>query len=155
MFMRHILVPIDFSPRSRPALEYAFRLAELTGAAVDVIHVVAPPSEVRVAVDAYLGRPLPQASTVSLVDARDRLQETVDQCERRGIVPSLRVEVGEPAATIVRLACETPADVVLIATRGHRGVAEVLLGSVAHRVITTASCPVLTFGEQASRSSAR
>jgi nucleotide-binding universal stress UspA family protein len=66
-------------------------------------------------------------------------------------VPCLHVEVGDPAATVVRLAAELPADLVVVATRGHRGAAELLLGSVAHRIITTARCPVVTLGEHAGR----
>jgi nucleotide-binding universal stress UspA family protein len=151
VLIRRVLCPIDFSPRSRPALEYAIRLAELAGAAIDVLHVVPPPSEARVAVDAYLGRPLPQPSRLALDDARGRLSDAMSSCDRRGLVPALHVEVGEAAATIVRMAHELPADLVVIATRGHRGAAELLLGSVAHRVITTADCPVVVLGKQILR----
>jgi universal stress protein A len=151
MFIRHILVPVDFSPRSRPALDYAFGLAELSGATVEVLHVVPAPSEARVAVDAYLGRPLPEVPELALLEARDRLRDTLETCQRRGVVPSLQVEVGDAAATIVRMASERAADVVVLATRGHRGAAELILGSVAQRVIATAACPIVTLGEHAIR----
>jgi nucleotide-binding universal stress UspA family protein len=154
MFIRHILVPVDFSPRSLPALDYAFGVAELSGATVHVLHVVPAPSEIRVAVDAYLDRPLPHASPLSILDAREQLRETLDTCQRRGIVPYLAVEVGDPAAAIVRMAGESSSDLIILGTRGHRGAAELILGSVAHRVITTAPCPVVTLGEHAIRARA-
>jgi nucleotide-binding universal stress UspA family protein len=151
MLIRRILVPIDFSDRDRPALDYAFRLAELAGAAVEVLHVVPGPGMTRAAVEVYLGRPLSHASPHDIALARTRLGELVDGCARRGIAPTLTVESGDAASAIVRRAAEAPADLILLGTRGHRGAAELLLGSVAHKVITTAGCPVVTLGDGAMR----
>lgn len=149
--MRRILVPVDFSERSRPVLDYAFQMAQLTGAELDVAHVVPGPGKARSAFDAYFGRPMPHAAPADVMDARDRLHELIDGCCRRSIVPRLIIESGDAASAIVRLAAELPADLVVLGTRGHRGLAELLLGSVAHKVITNAGCPVVTIGEGASR----
>jgi universal stress protein A len=146
MLMRRVLVPVDFSPRSRAALDYAFRLAELAQAEVEVLHVVPAPGQTRAAVDVMLGRAIPHASPLEVFDARQRLQELIAGCDRRGLVPRLRVEAGDAAATIVRVGAELPADAIVIGTRGHRGLSELFLGSVAHRVITCATCPVVTLG---------
>jgi universal stress protein A len=155
MFIRRVLVPVDFSPRSQPSLDYAFWLAELAGAEVDVLHVVPSPGEIRVRVDAYLGRPLPHASPLTVALARESLHELIATCQRRGIVPSLHVEEGDPAAVVVRFAAEAPSDLVVIGTRGHRGLGEMLLGSVAHKIITCARCPVMTFTNEAAHEIAR
>lgn len=149
--MRRLLVPVDFSERSRPQLDYAFALAELTHVEVDVLHVIAGPSTTRAAVDAFVGRPLPHVSRLDESTAYQQLGELVDGCHRSGIVPQVLVEAGDVATAIVRVAAEAPADLVVLSTRGHRGVAELLLGSVAHAVITTAGCPVVTIGEAARR----
>jgi nucleotide-binding universal stress UspA family protein len=154
MFIRRVLVPVAFSPRARAALDYGCRLAELTDATVDALHVVPPPNAARVALDAYLGRPIPHASTLDVLLAHERLHDLMGACERRGIVPVLHVEAGDVAATIVRVAVELPADVVVMTTRGPGGVAERLLGTVAHRVITCAPCPVVTLAGDAVRTSA-
>ncbi len=151
MMMRRLLVPVDFSERSRAQLDYAFALAELTKLDVDVLHVIAGPSPTRAAVDAYVGRPMPHVSRLDESTAYQELGDLVDICLRRGIVPRLLVEAGDVASAIVRVAAEAPADLIVLATRGHRGVAELLLGSVAHAVITTAGCPVVTLGEAATR----
>ena len=45
---------------------------------------------------------------------------------------------------LVEAAKERAADLVILGTHGRRGVSRLLTGSVASRVISTASCPVLT-----------
>jgi nucleotide-binding universal stress UspA family protein len=157
MQIRRVLVPIDFSAHARPALGYACQLAARVDASVDVVHVISPPNAARVAFDAYLGRPLPHASRFDVLLAHDRLHDFMSACERCGIVPVLRVEEGDVAATIVRVAAELPADLVVMATGRHRGVGELLRGNIAHRVITCAACPVVTLahGRHASFDSAQ
>src|SRR4051812_33358203 len=136
MLIRRILVPIDFSGRSTAALDYAFALATLAGAGVDVLHVVAGPGATRAAVDVFFGRPISHTSSQELSLARQGLQQVVDASARQAIVPTLNVETGDVASGIVRFAAEAPADLIVLATRGHRGAAELILGSVAHKVIT-------------------
>jgi nucleotide-binding universal stress UspA family protein len=54
------------------------------------------------------------------------------------------VDSGDAAAVIVRTAAETTEDLIVMATRGHHGLSEMLLGSVTHKVLTCARCPVVT-----------
>jgi nucleotide-binding universal stress UspA family protein len=51
--------------------------------------------------------------------------------------------VGGPAHVIAELAEETGADLIVVGTRGHSSVAGLLLGSVTHRLLHIAGCPVL------------
>ena len=144
MFIRRLLVPVDLSPRSAHALAYGFELAAAVGAEVDVLHVVPGPGQLRSAVDGYLGRPMPHARGDTLALAREDLRQFVEGVAHHGIAPRLLVDSGDTAAVIVRTTAENPEDLVVMATRGHRGAAELLYGSVAHKVITCARCPVLT-----------
>jgi nucleotide-binding universal stress UspA family protein len=54
------------------------------------------------------------------------------------------VDGGIPAEEIVRTAEHDKADILVLGTHGRTGVMKVLLGSVASRVVATATCPVLT-----------
>jgi nucleotide-binding universal stress UspA family protein len=148
MLIRRLLVPVDFSPRSRPALEYASALAQLASARVDVVHVVPAPSALRIAADVWLGREAPGPSPLDVLLAREQLQQLVGSCDRGDVVPLLRVAAGDPAATIVRLAAELPADLIVMGTRSRHGLEELALGSVAQRVIACASCPVVALGRE-------
>ena len=51
---------------------------------------------------------------------------------------------GAPSDVILETVREYGADLVVMGTHGHSGLAHVLLGSVAERVVRTAPCPVLT-----------
>jgi nucleotide-binding universal stress UspA family protein len=51
---------------------------------------------------------------------------------------------GAPYATILSQAKEGRFDLIAMGTHGRTGVAHLLLGSVAERVVRTAPCPVLT-----------
>ena len=143
MRVRRILVPVDFSPRSRRALDYALEVAAGSGADLEVLHVVRGPSQTQSAIDGYLGRPLPHAAPEALAEARVALERFV-AAAGPAVTPRLLVDAGDTAAVIVRTAVQRASDLVVIGTRGHRGVAEVLRGSVAHKVITCAPCPVTT-----------
>jgi nucleotide-binding universal stress UspA family protein len=52
--------------------------------------------------------------------------------------------VGEPAAEIVEAAQDGKYDVIVVGTHGRTGLADVLLGSVAERVVRRAPMPVIT-----------
>ena len=54
----------------------------------------------------------------------------------------LRVE-GDPADEILRFADEIGADLIVMGSHGRTGVLRVLMGSVSHKVLDRAKCPVL------------
>jgi nucleotide-binding universal stress UspA family protein len=54
------------------------------------------------------------------------------------------VVTGHPADTIVRVAQERGADLIVMSTHGRTGLQHVVLGSVAEKVVRLAPCPVLT-----------
>jgi nucleotide-binding universal stress UspA family protein len=59
------------------------------------------------------------------------------------------VAFGSPARTIVEYADANGFDLIVMGTHGRGGVAHLLLGSVAERVVRTARCPVLTVRDAA------
>ena len=57
---------------------------------------------------------------------------------------ALRVELGTPEETILRVAHGVGADVIIMGTHGRRGLAHLIVGSVAERVVRTSPVAVLT-----------
>ena len=76
--------------------------------------------------------------------AEKALDQLLDQDWAQGkkIVKSTRQ--GPPFLEIIRYAKENEIDLIVLGTHGRTGLAHVLLGSVAEKVVRKASCPVLT-----------
>jgi nucleotide-binding universal stress UspA family protein len=124
--IRTILHPTDFSDRSGYALHLACALARDHGARVDILHVTPRPFL------AYGEGVIPPDPEFVSQEARQRLDT------RR------RIEEGDEAEVILRVARETPADLIVMGTHGRTGLGRLLMGSVAEQVVRRASCPVLT-----------
>lgn len=60
-----------------------------------------------------------------------------------GFPSTIRVEVGEPAHTILQVASELDVDLIIMSTHGRSGVSRWLFGSVTGRVLSMAPRPVL------------
>jgi universal stress protein A len=141
MFISRILVPTDFSADASAALDYAQALGRPFGASVCLLHVVENPLAAGVwSSDMYTAEIA--GLQINLVrDAAERLQELVPA--GAGWMTT-EVRTGPAAREILAVAQERKADLIVMGTRGRTGLAHVLLGSVAERVVRMAPCPVLT-----------
>lgn len=141
--IKNVLVATDFSEASDAALTYGRQFARTFSARLHVLHVVENVMA-RFAADAYpvllpdLQRDVEEAGEKRLKG----LLEGEDFTQLRAL-PVVRTSVA-PAAAIVEYAKEADADIVILGTHGRGGMAKLLMGSVAERVVRTASCPVLT-----------
>jgi nucleotide-binding universal stress UspA family protein len=133
-----VLVTTDFSRFANSAIGYAHALAEKFDAELHVLHVVRDISE---AVPEYGATGLFDAGSTE--DARSAwLSELLGE---RGTVRRVEaVRVGnDEAAVIAEYAARHEIDLVVMATHGRTGLAHLLMGSVAEKVLRTAPCPVL------------
>ncbi len=140
---KRILVPYDFSPSAAAALATAVDLAVLHGGSLRVLHAVAP-------IRPPHGRPLPPpAGDVAAV--REHLASVVARATAGRKIGRVKsdVVIGAPAASI--LAAAGKADAIVMGTLGQTGLARLLIGSVAERVVRHASVPVLTVRAPARR----
>ena len=144
MFQR-ILVGMDATPHSAKVLAAAKDLAMKSSASVLVAHIreVALP----VTMAATAGRPgaLPRGATVEDEQAANQMvQSAVQELADAGV--DARGEVGSgwgaTARELLNLAERFQADTIVVGSHGSP-VAQILLGSVAYRVVHQASCPVL------------
>ena len=76
--------------------------------------------------------------------ATDELQERSAKIGEHGLATRWVLTSGVPHEEIVKTAREEGADYIVIGTRGLGGLERVLLGSVADRVVRSATCPVVT-----------
>lgn len=141
--IRSILVPVDLSPCSRGALEYALLLAAPYGASIHVVyawdaHIYAGAEGIIVRDDD--GETKTLGTLVHQHAEKDLRSFLVDF----GGVAALSsgVEAGHPRDVIIKLSERY--DLVVMGTHGRGGVAHLMLGSVAERVVRQAHCPVVT-----------
>ena len=137
--IKRILFATDFSQWARRAEDYACALACSWRASLTVLSVAEFPPGLNPDYPVnqqYLADLLKNASS-QLVDLKGR-------AERRGIAVTTRVATGIPSEEVVTVARAEDSDLIVVGTRGKTGLAHVLLGSTAERVIRGAPCPVLT-----------
>jgi glycine betaine transporter len=139
-----ILVPVDFSPHSERAVQYAATLADRLGASLKLIHVVEDPYASGAWSSEVFTPNIPELLDTLIADSRRRLAALKEVLVRDGQRAEIEVIKGNSADSIVEHAKEGRFDLIVMGTHGRRGVAHAILGSVAERVVRTAGCPVLT-----------
>ena len=134
---KKILCPIDLDGSAASALALAAETARELGAEVQVLHVVSLPMPA-------------EGAPIFIEVCRERAElarATMAELVKKNLadIPSeSRVEIGDPGSVIVAAAKQLPADLVVMATHGRKGVARFFLGSVAEIVMRGVTCPVLT-----------
>jgi nucleotide-binding universal stress UspA family protein len=148
MFTR-ILVPTDFSETSDAALAYARAIAARFGGTLQLVHVLEDPFVVGPLGTELFVTETPALRAALLSDANERLDSRLRADDRERFRASGEVVIGTGARTIVEYAAAQQIDLIVMGTHGRGGLSHLLLGSVAERVVRTASCPVLTVRGQA------
>ena len=141
-----ILAPTDFSEDSKLALTYAVMLAQKFSSEIIVVHVDQPLAPVMVS---ELNPGL-DVSTMNRIAEEGRLlalrelDGTTARLREGGVKARGLMRVGAPFLEIINAAQSEGADLIVMGTHGRTGLAHVLIGSVAERVVNKAPCPVLT-----------
>jgi nucleotide-binding universal stress UspA family protein len=119
--MAHILIAVDGSPPSQRALEFGAPLAAKLRVGVVLLHV----------------RDALQVEGLHLLEA------LADKARSYGVAVETELALGDPAAAIRERAEAPDLQMVVMGSRGQGSVARLLLGSVATKVVHTATRPVV------------
>ena len=144
MAIERILVPIDFSDDSLNALTYAREFAAAFNAELLLLHVIEPIYYATPA-DMYVTSP----NISMLLDeqraiAEQQLERLSAELSAQGRKHRTLLKTGTPAQVIVEAAEAAGAHLIVMSTHGRSGLAHILLGSVAEKIVRHATCPVLT-----------
>lgn len=140
--IRQVLCPTDFSTFSERALRYATLLAKWSGADLTCLFVLGGP--LAPLGDAPQARVPVGTDPSSKEKLRERLLRFAEPAGLSGIPVRSLVMEGEPAAVILEEARRVPECLVVLGTHGHSGFENLVLGSIAEKVLRKAPCPVLT-----------
>ena len=136
--IKRILLATDFSRWARRAEDYACALACSWRASLAVLCVAEFPPGLNP------DYPVNQQYLADLLkNASSQLDDLKGRAELRGIAVTTRMAAGIPSEEVIAAARAEDSDLVVVGTRGKTGLAHVLLGSTAERVIRGAPCPVL------------
>jgi nucleotide-binding universal stress UspA family protein len=136
--MKQILVATDGSPSAEEAVEIGLELAKEQGADVTFVHV-ADPDEVR----GGRGGTHPVTHTEEVDDSEAPLKSAGQAAEEAGVSYALERVSGNTVESIVAVAEEKEADLIVVGSRGRNAVTTALLGSVSNGVLRHAGRPVL------------
>jgi nucleotide-binding universal stress UspA family protein len=137
-----ILVPVDFSPQSKAALEYAAAFAKDSGAELLIVH----------AMDLSIRR-IEGLEPVDALGGLDAALHDVKPTDE-SIPCAYRMLDGPPAQAILKIADEENVEMIVMGTHGRSGVPRLLMGSVAEAVVQKAKCPVLTLRQPTEKATA-
>jgi nucleotide-binding universal stress UspA family protein len=137
---RNVLCPIDFSPSSLAALQYAGGLVH-AGATLQVLHVVERLPAWQLVPAVATGAP--DDPLVVMREARERLHAVVPaELRRTGRVDDMVTE-GDAGDAILKVAADRRADAIVMGAHArHAGLLG--FGSTTHDVLRSAGCPVLS-----------
>ncbi len=134
---RHLLVPLDGSPQSTEALDYA--LATFPDAHLTLAHVLTP-ADSGVGADGLLTDP-----SGIVAEQRDRAEALFEEAEATtgdNHTVDRELLAGRPATEIVSYAEDTDIDGIVMGSHGRDGAARLLLGSVSETVVRRSPVPV-------------
>ncbi|HEX7889789.1 MAG TPA: universal stress protein [Ramlibacter sp.] len=140
---KHILLATDGSPASEHAAQLAVDLARVHGAKLTAVYVVDPYPYLGIGeanplgFQAYMSAALQHAS-----EAHAKVHAQCEQAPKVPFQPRL-VEDVAAAAGIVQSARQVEADLIVLGSHGRTGVARLMLGSVAGKVVAESAIPVL------------
>lgn len=138
---RSVLVAVDFSPVSIPAIRLARQLAPQ--AELTLLHAYVFPYEGKLAFAGVDEQVVRQYVAAGSEKRRKRLH---DLAAAAGLAPqdySARVLHGDPSQQIIAMEQEVDADLIVVGKHGTQIVEELLLGSVTKHVLAESQCDVL------------
>jgi len=142
MKIEDILVPIDFSPGSLQALDYALAMVD-PGGEVYLLHVIDAEFLARVSDEGFCD------SETARAQLQRKTEEQLQKIARKSSLLNVRLEsmvvVGKPFAEILRIAADLHFSLIVMGIRGRHqgGIEEILFGSTAEKVLRAARIPVV------------
>jgi nucleotide-binding universal stress UspA family protein len=138
-----ILFATDFSRTAEKAGLYVKSIARRYASEVHLVHVV----------DLSAAFNAPDAG-ICIDGFRQNGENNLQQAKMLLVSDGTRVatmlrEAIDPTEEVLRVAKEKSVDLIVLGTKGHKGIARLAFGSMAEQIIHQAECPVITVGPDA------
>ena len=134
---KHILVPVDGSSHSRRAAEYAIQVARCMNKEILLVHF-------HKHFPTLIGEPYHRPAISKILSQSNEFLEPFRQLiTQAGINFEERILEGPAGDRICEVARIEECEMIVMGCRGLTKIQGLILGSVAHRVLHSATCPVL------------
>jgi len=133
---KRILVAIEHSDADRTIIDHVEALAQLTGAELVLVHVA----------DGWAARHFNQLKlreSEEIQDDRAYLEGLRDALRNKGLTVDARLLMGDPSTEIVKAVETEQADLLAMATHGHRFLQDLVKGTTVDRVRHLVTVPVI------------
>ena len=145
---KKMLVCLDGSEIAEKILPYVREEALATGSKVTLLQVVIVPSGLTLDIPGFPAVPLHSSSMPEQLKKEDNtakayLKQIAQPIREQGIQVRCKTLIGSPGPTIISYANENNIDLIAIASHGHSGLRNVLLGSVAEYIVRESGLPIL------------
>lgn len=138
--MNRIVIATDGSEGAWSAVQEGVELAYEVGAEVTFVTV-------RHGVPLLGSTHYQEHLTRQLAQARAALDRAEAEADRRGVLHESEILEGDPASLIADLARSRYADLLVVGSRGHGGLASALIGSISRALLTRSPVPVMVVRE--------
>lgn len=143
-----ILIPVDFSETSLLAIKHGAFMAQTAGSELYLLHVVNAPF-----MSQNMFLPVVNLEDNSDVEkkALAKLNDLANSIkEQHGVTAQSIIKVGNPSIEVTNVAREIGASLIVMGTHGYSPLEELVIGSVALKVITKAPCPTMAMSDVAA-----
>jgi nucleotide-binding universal stress UspA family protein len=138
--MNKLLIPVDGSESARHALAYAIKLAKEHGQIELHVVTVHPEPVLYGQIQVYV--PREKMEELQKIHSMDILQPAVDAAKAANVPFTSEILVGSTAPMIVKRAEELNCIGIVMGTRGMGAVGNLVLGSVATKIVHLTKLPV-------------
>lgn len=145
--MKKILIPVDFSKASITAFDVAFDVAKRYGAEIIAMNVVEEitTESYRITGEWHKADWQDRIYTFELLKkAKAQLEKLVKEPKYSAVKITGELRVGNPYHGITTIITEKKVDLVVMGTKGHTKLEEMVIGTNTEKVVRLSRCPVLT-----------
>jgi len=140
--VKKILFPIDFASNFETVVPWVSTFADKFDATVYILFVAQDLSHFATFYVPHGN--IEEFQQQAIDSARKRMVAAVEEFSKKFPKLETRVELGSPAEKILAFVQKEKVDMIIMGAHGRAGLDRVIFGSVANKVVKSASCPVLT-----------
>ncbi len=144
--MKKILVPVDFSKECRYALEVAEGIARKSNAQLLLVHVIETPGQFYASDERFVQKMESEKQYRAQLSEyfSEKMKEISAEGRPGDVEMELSIEMGSAFPCLDQAAMKNKVDLVVMGSKGIGGMRELLLGSIAQRMIRFSNVPVIT-----------